>query len=81
LRGEVYRDPWLWGLHPDGEVRLTAWMHENLRVTWVVLDSPGTVETQLIRELLPPLNDKDATGSPFRGPMRLLRAGLRDAAR
>lgn len=62
------------GLTAHGEHLLTEWMERELRVTWVETPSPGATETRLIRELLPPLNDRDATGSPYRAPMRALRA-------
>lgn len=79
LQPHVVRDPRSWGLSDVGEARLTAWMQEQLRVTWVELDDPGEVEQAIIRQLLPPLNDKHATGSPYRALMRELRKALRAA--
>lgn len=77
LRPHVVRDARSWGLQPVGEALLTAWMSERLRVTRVELVDPGDVEEAIIRQLLPPLNDKHATGSPYRVPMRALRKAMR----
>lgn len=79
LQPHVVRDRRSWALNAVGEAKLTAWMHDQLRVTWVELDDPGEVEQAIILQLLPPLNDKHATGSPYRAPMRELREALRAA--
>jgi hypothetical protein len=78
LRGRVVvtdaRRPAKFGLDAAGERALTAWMVEHLRVTWVPLRSPGAAEEAIIRGLTPPLNDTHASGSPYRVPLRRLRA-------
>ncbi|WP_435587125.1 GIY-YIG nuclease family protein [Micromonospora aurantiaca (nom. illeg.)] len=43
-------------LVPEDEARLTAWMHENLRLTWAEDAEPADIETELVRRLHPPLN-------------------------
>lgn len=68
------RRPDKFGLTPVGEATLTDWMERHLLVTWVELDSPGEDEKRLIRELTPPLNDRDASGSVYRAPMRVIRS-------
>lgn len=47
------------GLTPDGDARLTAWMVANLRLSVWVPDSPVTlddVETEVLNRVEPPLN-------------------------
>jgi hypothetical protein len=60
-------------LDEEGEARLTAWMLEYLRVTWVKMANPGRAEEALVASLLPPLNDSHATRSPYRASMRAVR--------
>ena len=43
-------------LAPADEVRLTAWMRTNLRLTWAEHPCPTDIEDELIRRLAPPLN-------------------------
>lgn len=43
-------------LVPEDEARLTAWMHENLRLTWAEDAEPADIEAELVRRLHPPLN-------------------------
>ncbi len=52
----------------------------NQRPRSVQLVDPGDVEEAIIRQLLPPLNDKHATGSPYRVAMRALRKAMRSAS-
>lgn len=80
LAPEVVTDVRSWGLAGAGEERLTAWMRERLHVSWVELDAPGSVEEELIAHLLPPMNDRHATGSPYRVAMRQLRSRMRSGA-
>jgi hypothetical protein len=59
------------------EDRLSAWMREHLRVTWVEHPEPATVEAAVIKELGPPLN-QDLNESH---PLRAMIAGARGAYR
>ena len=43
-------------LEGDGETRLSHWMHEHLRVAWMVHTQPWTLETELIHSIRLPLN-------------------------
>ena len=58
LVSEGYRTTWTDRvvLIPADEIRLTAWMHANLRLTWAEDPEPATVEADLVRRLHPPLN-------------------------
>lgn len=57
----------------EGERVLTAWMLENLSVTWVELETPGAYESTVIGGLLPPFNDTFAHAGPYWRPMKALR--------
>jgi hypothetical protein len=46
----------------EDEVRLTAWMGANLRVSWSEHPAPRDVEGGIIRALHPPLNVDHASG-------------------
>jgi hypothetical protein len=58
LPSEGYRTTWTDRvvLRPDDELRLTAWMRANLRLTWAEDPQPEDIEAELIRRLRPPLN-------------------------
>ncbi|WP_030490471.1 GIY-YIG nuclease family protein [Micromonospora chokoriensis] len=58
LVSEGYRTTWTGRvvLLPEDETRLTAWMHEHLRLTWAEDAEPAIIEAQLVRRLHPPLN-------------------------
>jgi hypothetical protein len=58
LPSEGYRTTWTDRvvLRPDDELRLTAWMRANLRLTWAEDPKPEDIEADLIRRLRPPLN-------------------------
>ncbi|WP_374535813.1 GIY-YIG nuclease family protein [Micromonospora aurantiaca (nom. illeg.)] len=58
LVSEGYRTTWTDRvvLVPDDETRLTAWMHEHLRLTWAEDPEPTIIEAELVRRLHPPLN-------------------------
>jgi len=58
LPSEGYRTTWTDRvvLCPDDELRLTAWMRANLRLTWAEDPRPEDIESDLIRRLRPPLN-------------------------
>ncbi|WP_439028790.1 GIY-YIG nuclease family protein [Gordonia terrae] len=78
LRPHVERlqAPGKFTLAPLGERALTEWMREHLSVSWLATNRPGPVEAAVIAELLPPLNDVHATGSPYRKGLRELRARI-----
>lgn len=40
----------------DDEIRLTAWMHTHLRVSWCLHPNPADVEASVIEQWAPPLN-------------------------
>ncbi|WP_431946694.1 GIY-YIG nuclease family protein [Micromonospora marina] len=58
LVSEGYRTTWTDRvvLIPEDETRLTAWMHEHLRLTWAEDAEPADIEAELVRRLHPPLN-------------------------
>ncbi|KAB1909523.1 GIY-YIG nuclease family protein [Micromonospora tulbaghiae] len=58
LVSEGYRTTWTDRvvLIPEDETRLTAWMHEHLRLTWAEDPEPADIEAELVRRLHPPLN-------------------------
>ncbi|AXH92262.1 GIY-YIG nuclease family protein [Micromonospora aurantiaca] len=58
LVSEGYRTTWTDRivLVPEDETRLTAWMHEHLRLTWAEDPEPTIIEAELVRRLHPPLN-------------------------
>jgi hypothetical protein len=55
---EGYRTTWTDRvvLVPEDEVRLTAWMRTNLRLTWAEYPYPTDIEDELVWRLVPPLN-------------------------
>ena len=65
-----------YGLEAAFEDRLTNWMAGHLRVTWIEHPRPGEVESAVVGNLCPPLNDVYAIGSPYRVAMRSLRSGV-----
>ncbi|KRC90052.1 hypothetical protein ASE25_11205 [Terrabacter sp. Root85] len=69
-------------LEPPGEARLSDWMQQQLSLaTWVKLEgeSLDVIETEVVRQLRPPLN-LDKVGEP-RGRLRAARKRLADVAR
>lgn len=58
MPSEYYRTIWTDRvvLFPDDELRLTTWMHANLRLTWAEDPEPDDIEPDLLRQLKPPLN-------------------------
>ncbi|MDP9794052.1 hypothetical protein J2S43_002564 [Catenuloplanes nepalensis] len=58
LLADGYRTMWTDRvvLVPEHEVRLTAWMHTHLRLTWAEDPDPEPVEAELVWRLHPPLN-------------------------
>jgi hypothetical protein len=70
------------GLEPDSDRRLTAWMHRRLRLaTWVSTPGPRLVdvETAVLQRILPPLNGAKAD-TPWRPALRAARARMAVAA-
>jgi hypothetical protein len=63
----------------EDESRLTAWMTENLRVTWSTHPTPKDVEADVIRALRPPLNVDHATG-PARDAVKAAKQRFRASA-
>ena len=47
----------------DDEIRLTAWMTTNLRISWCEHPTPRDVEAGIIQMMRPPLNVDHASGS------------------
>lgn len=45
-----------WSLERTTEQRLSAWMHANLEVAYELCDDPASRESELIAQLVPPLN-------------------------
>lgn len=62
------------------EQRLTNWMLQNLRLTWVVTGNSSAFEKLIIADLCPPLNYEHATKSPYRQAMKSKRAELCSAS-
>jgi GIY-YIG catalytic domain-containing protein len=81
LDAEGYRTRWTDRvvLVDADEARLTAWMTENLRVSWCTHPDPGAVEGEVIRRLRPPLNVDHASG-PLRDAVRSARKRYQDTA-
>lgn len=67
-------------LLPDDEVRLNDWMQEHLAVAWAVHEQPWTMETQVIADLTPPLNQAANASHPLYRQVRDARARWRLAA-
>ena len=57
----------------DGELRLSDWMETNTQVSWVKCDLPWEQESDLIREVVLPLNLKDNDRQPFAKVLRGIR--------
>ncbi|WP_458682464.1 GIY-YIG nuclease family protein [Prescottella equi] len=48
----------------EDEIRLTAWMHTHLRVSWCEHPAPADVEAAVIKQWAPPLNVSHTTPGP-----------------
>lgn len=57
----------------EDEVRLTAWMHTHLRLSWCLHPSPAHVEAAVIGRWVPPMNVSHANG-PTRAVIKKARA-------
>jgi hypothetical protein len=53
-----------WGLTPDSDARLTAWMHDSLEFAFEVCADPDRRETELVECYAPPLNLDKCAQSP-----------------
>jgi hypothetical protein len=62
------------------EARLSAWMREHLRVTWVERPDPQAVEAAVIAELAPPLNQDHNRAHPLHSMIAAARAAYRASA-
>jgi hypothetical protein len=83
LESEGYQTTWTGRavLMPSDEVRLTEWMHDQLRLNWVVTSDRHQVETRMIATLHPPLNIQGAPPGPGSDTVRGARAAFRRSAR
>jgi len=82
LAEEGYRTTWTDRvvLIPEDEARLTAWMTENLRLTWAEHPNPHEVEMDLIAALAPPLNVDGAARGELRDRVRAAKAAYQASA-
>lgn len=62
------------------EDRLSAWMREHLRVTWAQHPKPDDVESAVIKELGPPLNQMHNKAHPLHSMIAAARAAYRASA-
>lgn len=67
-------------LVPQDEQRLTGWMQEHLRLTWVTHAEPWMVEAEMIASLQPPLNQSANRTHPLYGHVRDARRRWREEA-
>ena len=65
----------------DGELRLSAWMSENARVSWIVDLAPWVLEARLIASLDVPLNIDGNSHNEFHPSLVAARAGAVAKAR
>lgn len=65
----------------EGEEKLTEWMSENARVSWIECAEPWIVEPKVIRSLYLPLNLKDNGHCAFAAVLSALRSHHKAAAR
>lgn len=64
-----------------GEQRLSSWMAEYTRITWVVADAPWVLEERLMRECSLPLNLQGNEAHPFAETLHAARSAARERAR
>ena len=65
----------------DGEAKLSAWLDDNARVSWVEHSAPWEVEAGVIERLSLPLNLADNSGHAFYPTLKRVRAAARVDAR
>jgi hypothetical protein len=63
------------------EVALSAWMAERLQVSWAEHPTPWTVESEVIAELEPPLNQAENRGHPVHAVVSEARRRWREQAK
>ena len=66
---------------PDGERKVSDWMHRHARVTWTQTAAPWFAETQAMKQLSLPLNLQGNSHHPHYATLKALRAAHRTAAR
>lgn len=60
--------------------RLSAWQHEHLLLTWCTGDRPWEIESDVIAQLMPPLNSAGNAAHAFYPAVRAARAEFRRRA-
>lgn len=65
----------------EGEAELSEWMSVHARACWLLTGQPWTIESELIRQLVLPLNLDQNLHSPFRAALSAARANQRAIAR
>jgi hypothetical protein len=66
---------------PYGEQRISEWMSQHARVTWVQADAPWLLETRAIEQLNVPLNLQGNSQHPYYLTLKALRAKHKATAR
>jgi hypothetical protein len=82
MEAEGYQTMWTdrVTLVPADEIRLTAWMHQHLLLTWTQQPQPRQYETELIPRLQPPLNIEGTGSAAERTVVRRARTAFRASA-
>lgn len=81
MPSEGYRTRWTTDrVVPIDEARLSEWMRAHLRVTWAIHPDPYAVESAVIAELSPLLNQRDNKAHPLYETIRAARAAYRASA-
>jgi hypothetical protein len=82
LEAEGYQTMWTDRvvLVPADELRLTAWMHQHLSLTWAQQPQPRQLEAQLIARLQPPLNISASADTADRTAIQRARIAFRASA-
>ena len=64
----------------DDEIRLTAWMHTHLRLSWCEHPTPADVEATVIKQWVPPLNVSHTVPGPVLDVITAARAAYNASA-
>ena len=81
MPSEGYRTRWTTDrVVPIDEARLSECMRAHLRVTWAIHPDPYAVESAVIAELSPLLNQRDNKAHPLYETIRAARAAYRASA-
>lgn len=64
----------------EDEIRLTAWMHTHLRLTWCLHPTPADVEAAVIAQWAPPMNVAHTTAGPVLNVITAARAAYNTSA-